>query len=467
MRFYTGFWNISLANQLLKSCDVEVFLAYANGPITEKAVERWINLVSEETTAIRTYDFDTDINPSDNRADLHTDFDFEYNNAPLSQSASSQWLSTTWEQKLSLCLLLAASRGFLHCLRALTNASVSLGVSIANTSFHTTTFLQESVRSGQLGVVKLLLDRGVDPSNWNVNTPDWSILPISMAVQRLHIDIAAAILAYDPVPDHGQVLFRDDDSANGVRVDDIDYWCVPGRESEWRLERLRYEVDPKNDVIAQIGEFGFNGCESLELVSWAAYRSSVPMLKLLIERYSFSINLERDLHWALKGGGDVDVVRLLLQHGRCGTVAPPPWAHNFHPSRSRAPVVKFQGQGIGVAGVWSSEFRQSHCREVALRERVPVIDAVKYCNVDMVKLLLDTLSGEDVSRAVNEFDASCMTSLGYAVRKRDEAMVKYLLECGAEVWQSCFDLVMTEGSADMIGLLARWIKEHDLEVKKE
>ncbi|OJD10362.1 hypothetical protein AJ78_08598 [Emergomyces pasteurianus Ep9510] len=460
------FWNESLTNKLLKNCDVEVFLAYANETITEKAVERWIDQVSEKTIADPQKWEDMD---SDDHSWSDPGPGTRYISPPSPRSSSPQILSQLLEQKLCLCLLLAASRGILHCLRALSNISVSLGVSIANTSFHSTTYLQESVRSGKLGVVSLLLDRGVDPCCWSLDIPDWGMLPISMAVQRLRVDIAAAILAYNSMPDQGRVPFRDDDSADGAHhVDDIDYWCVPGRESDWRLERLRYEVDPENDVVARIGEFGFAGCQYLESVSWAAYRSSLPMLKLLVERYSFLVDLERDLYWAFRGGGNVDVVRFLLQHGRCGTVAAPARTEGSRPGRYRAPAMKSQGPGTGSIGIRGSAFARSCPQEPAFRERVPVIDAVRYCDVGMVRLLLDTLpDAEAVSRAVNELDMSCMAPLQYAVRKRDEIMATYLLGCGAEIWQSCFDFVMTEGSSDMIELFSQWIKEHDLEVKKE
>ncbi|OAX79568.1 hypothetical protein ACJ72_06111 [Emergomyces africanus] len=477
------FWNESLTNKLKKSCDIEFLLAYANETITEKAVELWIDQVSAATVANpdkweRDFEYESRIDPSDTWMDAHS-YTIQYIN-----TASSEPLSESQEQKLCLYLLLAASRGFVGCLRALANVSVALGVSMANTNFHCTTFLQEAVRSGHLGVVNLLLDRGMDPSSpGGVGIAGLDMLPISIATQRLHVDIAASILAYKPVPDHGQVLFRDDDddddnddddsiANDGVyHVDDIDYWCVPERKGDWRLERLRYEVDTRSNVVAQIAEFGFIGCQPMELVSWAAYRSSLPMLKLLVERYSFSVDLERDLYWAFRGGGDVDVVRLLLRHGTRGTVAAPAQAKDFHPGRYRdsSVMMNTQGQGIGSAGIKGSQFTRSFFNhEFALRERVPVIDAVKYCNVDMVRLLLDTLPDpEHVSRAVNEFDTSFMTSLQHAVRKGDEVLVMYLLGCGAEIWQNCFDFVMTEGSSHMIELFSRWIKEHDLEVKKE
>ncbi|KLJ13104.1 hypothetical protein EMPG_11938 [Blastomyces silverae] len=413
-------WNRSLTYRLVRNCDIdiEVLLAYAPGPIAEKAVDRWIDQVGEETTA----------KPRQRHRSL----------SPESRSR----LET---EELRFGLLLAASRGLLGCLHALANTAVGQGVGIAEATLHSTSILREAVRSGKLSVVNFLLDRGVDPRNRDADIPDWTQLPIAMAVQRLDVDIAAAILAFDPLPNQGYVVFRNDECARSERVDDIEYWCVPGRESDWRLERLRYETDQLDVVVKRIGEFGFAGCQYLELVSWAAYRSSLPMLKLLVERYSFMVDVERELYWAFKGGADADVVHLLLRNGERGKVAAPVPPNGLHPSQYR-----------------------SYYDKVPLRHRVPVIDAIKYCNVDMVKLLLDTLSdAEEVNRAVNEFDSFWRTPLHYAVEKGDEDMVRYLLECGAEIWQSCFDLVSVEGSADMVGLVTRWMKEHDLEVKQE
>ncbi|EGE82403.2 ankyrin repeat-containing protein [Blastomyces dermatitidis ATCC 18188] len=432
-------WNRSLAHQLLRNCDIdiEMFLAFAPGPIAEKAIDRWIGQVGEETRA----------KPRQRHRAL----------SPASRSR----LET---KELRLGLLLAASRGLVGCLHALASTAVGWGIGIAETSLHSTSILREAVRSGKLGVVNFLLDRGVGPRDRDAIIPDWAQLPIAMAVQRLHVDIAAAILAFDPVPDQGYVLFRDDECARSARVDDIDCWCLPGRESEWRLERLRYEIDRLDVVVKQIGDFGFAECQHLELVSWAAYRSSMPMLKLLVERYSFTVDVERDLYWAFRGGADVDVIRLLLQHGKRGEVAAPVLPNDFLLSRYR---IKSKPRS-GAAGNWDPEFTRSYYDMVPLRQRVPVIDAVTYCNVDMVKLLLDTLSdAEEVNRTVNEFDPFWRTPLHYAVEKGDQDMVRYLLECGAEVWQSCFDLVSREGSTDTVGLVTRWMKEHDLEVKQE
>ncbi|PGG99311.1 hypothetical protein GX51_06346 [Blastomyces parvus] len=433
------FWNISLSSRLARNCeiDIEMLLAYAPDPIAAKAVDRWINELGEETKA----------NPRQRHRSL----------SPASRSR----LET---KQLHLFLLLAASRGLLGCLHVLASAAVGQGISIAETGLHSTTMLREAVRSGNLRVVNFLLDRGVNPMNGNVDMPSWVKLPIALAAQRLNVEITAAILAFNPLPNLGEVIFRDDECASGERVDDIDYWCVPGCESEWRLERLRSEVDRTNTAVLRMGEFGFAGCQELELVSWAAYRSNLLMLKLLIERYSYTVNVERDLYWAFRGGGDADVVRLLLRHVTYGKVAAPVLPNGFHPSR----YLISHEPGISAASNCDTESTSKYYEKFPLRRRVPVIDAVTFCNVDIVKLLLETLSNaEEVNRAVNEFNHLWRTPLHIAAEKGDVGMVTYLLECGAEIWQSCFDLVNREGSTDMVELFTRWMKEHDLEIKQE
>ncbi|PGH01931.1 hypothetical protein AJ79_07762 [Helicocarpus griseus UAMH5409] len=102
------------------------------------------------------------------------------------------------------------------------------------------------------------------------------------------------------------------------------------------------------------------------------------------------------------------------------------------------------------------------------RNRVPLIDAVDYCDVEMVQLLLNSLTcAEDVLAAINEISRSSMTALECAARKGDEVIVRYLLEHGAEVRQNCLEYVTAEGSGSMIALFTQWIAKHDLEVKKD
>ncbi|EEH45158.2 uncharacterized protein PADG_01308 [Paracoccidioides brasiliensis Pb18] len=199
------FWNTTLTKHLLKNCNIQTFLAYAREQaITEMAVTRWIDQVSENRNRPlmkRRMSSEEDDGYYNDACEGQWDEDEAPTNSPALRYSNNSVIITAacnLKQELPFYVILATSRGFSHCLRSLINVRVSVGISISNEDFQRTRLMHEAVRSGTLETVNLLLGRGIDASDRSrtvTSVQPYYMLPIAMAVQRVHVDIADVILS--------------------------------------------------------------------------------------------------------------------------------------------------------------------------------------------------------------------------------------------------------------------------------